>query len=286
MTVNSVRAHDEAIAAADVEHPHRERPPRVTTTEETRQCGETPAGVRDVVGPQPGDLELRRHGVIDGDQVAHAVTDAVHADVAGVGDDRAVRHRAHHGDRGTDLRVPGSPTGGDDGLVGATHHPLPIDQCTLGPRRTAQLVEQRGHRGRRRHGPARTPTHAVGDDEHRALVLAPGVLVVRPLPTRLAGGGPTRHRRVTGRPRPHRPPERLRQIARQRVVVAHRGVHGGVLAGVVTADDVWVPSTVVDVSIDGGASAVSPPTSNQATATITAAAMAARMILVLSLVRW
>ena len=56
---------------------------------------------------------------------------------------------------------------------------------------TAQLVEQRGHRGRRRDGPARPPTHAVGDDEHRALVLTPGVLVVRPLPTRLAGRAPS-----------------------------------------------------------------------------------------------
>ena len=115
----------------------------VTAAEEARQCGEAPAGVRDVVGAQPGDLELRRHGVVDGDQVACAVTDAVHADVAGVGDDRAVRHRAHHGDRGADLRVPGSPAGGDDGLVGAIHHPLPVDQCAVGPRRTAQLVEQR-----------------------------------------------------------------------------------------------------------------------------------------------
>ena len=91
VTVHSVRAHDEAIAAADVEHPHRERPPRLTAAEEARQRGESPAGVRDVVGAQPGDLELRRHGVIDGDHVARAVTDAVHADVAGVSDNRPVR---------------------------------------------------------------------------------------------------------------------------------------------------------------------------------------------------
>ena len=95
MTVHAVGAHDETIAAADVEHPHRERLPRLAVAEEARQRGEPPACIRDVVGAEPGELELGRHGVVTRDRLAGAVAEAVHADVAGVGDNRAGSPRVH-----------------------------------------------------------------------------------------------------------------------------------------------------------------------------------------------
>jgi hypothetical protein len=116
--------------------------------------------------------------VVARDRLACVVAEAIDADIAGMGDHRAVGTRVHDRDRRSDVLVAGPTAGGDDRVVGAVHHLPPVDGRAARRDVAGELVEQCSHRGRGCDRAAGSPTHAVGDHEHRALALAPRVLVV------------------------------------------------------------------------------------------------------------